>query len=438
VKISYYTLGCKLNFSETSAISRQFENAGFSTVEFTDTPDIFLINTCSVTEHADKKCRKIVNQALKINPEAFVAITGCYAQLKPKEITSIPGVDAVFGAAEKFRIPEILKDWSKREKAEMLVTQIQEVSTFSPAFSQGNRTRSFLKVQDGCDYKCTFCTIPLARGKSRSATPESVIAQAQALIKEGVKEIVLAGVNTGDYGKGLDGETSFFDLLKALDKQVSAPRIRISSIEPNLLEERIISFISTSERIMPHFHIPLQSGSNEILRLMKRRYRKEHFKEKVDLIRSYLPDASIGVDVITGFPGETEEHFMETYTFLNELDVTYLHVFTYSERINTPAFSMSGRVENSTRNERTERLRILSEKKRSAFERRFIDQTKKVLFEDDAEKNMVSGYTDNYIRISIPYDPLFVNEIMEVTITGLGDSGHMTANINENCFTYSE
>src|SRR3984885_3674845 len=367
-KVAFYTLGCKLNYSETSSIGRLFNNAGYQTVEFSDTPDVFVINTCSVTEHADKKCRKVVKEALKISPNAFVTIVGCYAQLKPKEISEIPGVDMVLGAAEKFQIIDHITDLTKQPKALIYNQPVAEANQFIPAYSFGDRTRTFLKVQDGCDYSCTFCTIPLARGASRSDTIKNAVKQAEEIAASGVKEIVLTGVNLGDFGiRDGNREDKFFDLVKALDQVEEIDRIRISSIEPNLLTDEIIEFVAQSKRFMPHFHIPLQSGSDKILGLMRRRYKRELYTNRVAKIKALMPDCCIGVDVIVGFPGETREDFIDTYNFLNGLDISYLHVFTYSERENTLAAEMGGVVPGSTRAERNKMLQILSDKKRRAF-----------------------------------------------------------------------
>jgi len=362
--VAFHTLGCKLNFSETSAISRQFYEAGFSKSSFSMPSDVYVVNTCSVTENANKKCRRIIKQALKHNPDAYVIVVGCYAQLKPQEIADIPGVDLVLGAGDKFRILELVDDFSKEENPCIFNSKILEVDGFVDAYSHGDRTRSFLKIQDGCDYKCTFCTIPLARGKSRSDTLENILQNAKTLADKGVQEIVLTGVNIGDYGKGLTSEDTFLDVIQALDQREGISRFRISSIEPNLLSNDIIRFVAQSRRFMPHFHIPLQSGNNELLGKMRRRYKRELYVDRVEEIKQLMPHACIGVDVIVGFPGETDAHFEDTYKFLNELDVSYLHVFTYSERENTLAAGMDGVVPVSVRHERSKRLRMLSDKKR--------------------------------------------------------------------------
>jgi threonylcarbamoyladenosine tRNA methylthiotransferase MtaB len=423
-KVAFYTLGCKLNYSETSSIGRLFNNAGFQTVDFADTPDVFVINTCSVTEHADKKCRKVVKEALKISPNAYVTIVGCYAQLKPKEIAEIPGVDMVLGAAEKFRIVDYITDLTKNPKTLVYNQPVSEAKEFISGFSIGDRTRTFLKVQDGCDYSCSFCTIPLARGNSRSDTIEHVVEQAREIAASGVKEIVLTGVNLGDFGIR-DGErhNKFFDLVKALDEVDGINRIRISSIEPNLLTDEIIEFVARSNRFVPHFHIPLQSGSDKILGLMRRRYKRELYADRVAKIKQLMPDCCIGVDVIVGFPGETREDFIDTYNFLNELDVSYLHVFTYSERENTPAIGMIGVVPGSTRAERNKMLHILSDKKRRAFYESQLGKTEQVLFEGDIKEGYMHGFTANYVKVRAKYNPLLVNEIKTVCLTQVSPDG---------------
>jgi len=423
-KVAFYTLGCKLNYSETSSIGRLFNNAGFSTVDFTDTPDVFVINTCSVTENADKKCKKVVKEALKISPNAYVTIVGCYAQLKPKEIAEIPGVDMVLGAAEKFQIVDYITDLTKNPKAIVYNQPITEANQFVSAWSIGDRTRTFLKVQDGCDYSCTFCTIPLARGASRSDTIENAVKQAEEIAASGVKEIVLTGVNLGDFGIH-DGkrEDKFFDLVKALDKVAGIDRIRISSIEPNLLTDEIIEFVATSKRFVPHFHIPLQSGSDKILGLMRRRYKRELYANRVAKIKQLMPDCCIGVDVIVGFPGETREDFIDTYNFLNDLNVSYLHVFTYSERENTPASEMKGTVPGSTRAERSKMLHILSDKKRRAFYETQLGRTDEVLFEGDIKDGFMHGFTRNYVKVKTKYDPVLVNELKTVHLTQISPDG---------------
>jgi threonylcarbamoyladenosine tRNA methylthiotransferase MtaB len=423
-KVAFYTLGCKLNYSETSSIGRLFNNAGFSTVDFTDTPDVFVINTCSVTENADKKCKKVVKEALKISPNAYVTIVGCYAQLKPKEIAEIPGVDMVLGAAEKFQIVDYITDLTKNPKALVYNQPVTEANQFVSAWSIGDRTRTFLKVQDGCDYSCTFCTIPLARGASRSDTIENAVKQAEVIAASGVKEIVLTGVNLGDFGiRDSKREDKFFDLVKALDKVEGIDRIRISSIEPNLLTDEIIEFVATSKRFVPHFHIPLQSGSDKILGLMRRRYKRELYANRVAKIKQLMPDCCIGVDVIVGFPGETREDFIDTYNFLNDLNVSYLHVFTYSERENTPASEMKGTVPGSTRAERSKMLHILSDKKRRAFYETQLDKTEEVLFEGDIKDGFMHGFTRNYVKVKTKYDPVLVNELKTVHLTQISPDG---------------
>jgi threonylcarbamoyladenosine tRNA methylthiotransferase MtaB len=425
-KVAFYTLGCKLNYSETSTIGRLFNKAGYDTVDFTDTPDVFVINTCSVTDNADKKCKKVVKEALKISPNAYVTIVGCYAQLKPKEISEIQGVDMVLGAAEKFQIIEHITDLTKRPKTLVYNQPVSEANQFVSSYSFGDRTRTFLKVQDGCDYSCSFCTIPLARGASRSDTIEHVLDQARQIVASGVKEIVLTGVNLGDFGIR-DGrrEDKFFDLVKALDEVEGIERIRISSIEPNLLTNEIIEFVARSKRFMPHFHIPLQSGNNKILGLMRRRYKRELYADRVAKIKELMPDCCIGVDVIVGFPGETREDFIDTYYFLNDLDISYLHVFTYSERENTPAAEMSNPVPGSTRAERSKMLHILSDKKRRAFYETQLNKTEKVLFEGDIKDGFMHGFTRNYVKVKAKYDPVLVNELKSVYLTNISSDGDM-------------
>ena len=425
-KVAFYTLGCKLNYSETSTISRKFEEKGYKKVGFTDTPDIFIINTCSVTENADKKCHKLVREARSISPDAYVAIIGCYAQLKPREISGIPGVDAVLGAAEKFRLIELLDGFVRPPQPRVFESQIKEVKRFNTAYSMQDRTRTFLKVQDGCDYTCSFCTIPLARGGSRSDTIANIVKEAEGIVSNDVKEIVLTGVNTGDFGLQ-DGKRTerFIDLIKALDEVEGLERVRISSIEPNLLSNGIITFVSSSKKFMPHFHIPLQSGSNKILGLMRRRYQRELYQERVDKIKSLMPHCCIGVDVIVGFPGETHEDFLETYRFLNGLDVSYLHVFTYSERDNTHAVTLEGVVPPQERHERSKMLHILSDKKRRAFYHAHIGDETTVLFENDVEDGMMQGFTGNYIRVTAKYDPLLVNTTKKVRLTAVNEKGLM-------------
>jgi threonylcarbamoyladenosine tRNA methylthiotransferase MtaB len=423
-KVAFYTLGCKLNYSETSTISRMFEAKGYEKVEFEQNPDIFIINTCSVTDNADKKCKKIVKEAKKISPNSYVTIIGCYAQLKPKEIAEIEGVDAVLGAAEKFRLIELLDGFSKEQETKVLASEIQQADIFNNAYSMHDRTRTFLKVQDGCNYGCAFCTIPLARGKSRSDSMENILQSAWEIASSEVKEVVLTGVNIGDFGiqQGKRKE-KFADLVMALDKIKGIERFRISSIEPNLLTNEIIEFVSSSERFVPHFHIPLQSGSNTILRSMGRRYLRELYEDRVNKIKNLMPHCCIGVDVIVGFPGETDELFLETYNFLNELDISYLHVFTYSERANTRAVEMDGIVPMKKRNERSKMLRILSEKKKRKFYEENLGKTYNVLFEEDIENGQMHGFTENYIRVSAKYDPILINELKTVTLSEINEKG---------------
>ncbi|WP_262245630.1 tRNA (N(6)-L-threonylcarbamoyladenosine(37)-C(2))-methylthiotransferase MtaB [Parapedobacter soli] len=424
--VAFYTLGCKLNFSETSAIGRIFQNAGYRPIPFHDPADIYVINTCSVTENADRKCRKVVREALSHSPDAYIVVVGCYAQLKPREITEIPGVDMVLGAAEKFNIIEHINELTKSTEPIIHNAPIAETNVFIPAFSVGDRTRTFLKVQDGCDYSCTFCTIPLARGASRSGTIADIMKQAEDIGASGVKEIVLTGVNIGDFGIR-DGERCdrFIDLVKALDEVESISRFRISSIEPNLLTDEVIAFVAQSKRFVPHFHIPLQSGSNRILGLMRRRYKRELYADRVARIKALMPDCCIGVDVIVGFPGETREDFLETYQFLNELDISYLHVFTYSERENTIAAQMEGAVPGAQRGERSKMLHILSEKKRRAFYQTQLGKEGDVLFESDVKDGYMHGFSRNYVKVRTPYDPLLVNETVTVKFTEITDQGEM-------------
>ena len=423
-KVAFYTLGCKLNFSETSTISRMFEAEEYEKVGFTESPDIFIINTCSVTENADKKCRKIVREARTISPQAFVAIIGCYAQLKPEEIASIDGVDAVLGAAEKFQLLELIDSFNRPEKAMVFASGIEKATSFHPSFSLNDRTRTFLKVQDGCNYGCAFCTIPLARGKSRSSSIREVLQAAKEIAQSEAREIVITGINTGDFGV-VNGKRQerFIDLLQELDKLDGIDRIRISSVEPNLLSEEIINFLSTSTLFVPHFHVPLQSGSDSILKRMNRRYTTSLYESRVQRIKSHMPEACIGADVIVGFPGESEDDFLETYNFINKLDVSYLHVFTYSERANTPAAEMGNAVPMSTRHQRSKMLRILSEKKRRHFYEENLGKAGKVLFENDVDNGKMHGYTQNYIRVTSEYDPMLINEIKDVTLHSINKDG---------------
>ncbi|WP_367211183.1 tRNA (N(6)-L-threonylcarbamoyladenosine(37)-C(2))-methylthiotransferase MtaB [Sphingobacterium sp. R2] len=422
-KVAFYTLGCKLNYSETSSIGRLFKEAGYDTTAFNSRADVYVINTCSVTDNADKKCRKVVKEALKHSPNAYITIVGCYAQLKPKEIAEIPGVDMVLGAAEKFNIIEHINDLTKQEKTIVYNGPIDETNQFVSAYSIGDRTRTFLKVQDGCDYSCTFCTIPLARGGSRSGKIEDIVRQAEEIAASGVKEIVLTGVNIGDFGIR-DGkrEDRFLDLVKALDEVEGIDRIRISSIEPNLLSNDIIEFVAKSKRFVPHFHMPLQSGSNKILSLMRRRYKRELYTERVAYIKSLMPNCCIGVDVIVGFPGETREDFIYTYNFLNDMDISYLHVFTYSERENTIAAQMDGAVPGMQRSDRSKMLHILSEKKRRAFYESQLGEIGDVLFEADEKDGYMHGFSKNYVKVRTLYDPLLVNEVVPVKFMEVTDS----------------
>lgn len=423
-KVAFYTLGCKLNYSETSTIARQFEAKGFQKVDFTDKPDIYIINTCSVTENADKKCKKLVREAQQISPQAFIAIIGCYAQLKPQEIASIEGVDVVLGAAEKFMLLDLLPTFEKKPKAEVFCQEVTQAHQFESAYSYGDRTRTFLKVQDGCNYHCAFCTIPLARGESRSDSIQSIVAKVEEIVAQtDVKEIVLTGVNTGDFGiqQGRRVER-FIDLIKKLDSIEGIERYRISSIEPNLLSHDIIDFVASSRKFVPHFHIPLQSGSDNILRAMHRRYTTELYAERIAHIKQVMPDCCIGVDVIVGFPGETEADFLETYRFLNELPISYLHIFTYSERANTRALQLEGVVPQADRSRRSKMLHILSDKKKRFFYDQQNGKIFRVLLEHDIENGLMHGFTENYVRVALPYDPLLVNEIVPIRLTHLQEN----------------
>ena len=425
-KVAFYTLGCKLNFSETSSIGRVFKDAGYETTPFNSQADVYVINTCSVTDNADKKCRKVVKEALKHSPNAYITIVGCYAQLKPQEIAEIPGVDMVLGAAEKFNIIEHINDLTKQPKAIVHNAPIEHTNEFVAAYSIGDRTRTFLKVQDGCDYSCTFCTIPLARGASRSGKIEDIVRQAEEIAASGVKEIVLTGVNIGDFGIR-DGkrQDKFLDLVKALDEVEGIDRIRISSIEPNLLANEVIEFVAHSKRFVPHFHMPLQSGSNKVLAQMRRRYKRELYAERVATIKRLMPNCCIGVDVIVGFPGESREDFIDTYNFLNELDISYLHVFTYSERENTIAAQMEGAVPGAQRSDRSKMLHILSEKKRRAFYESQLENIGEVLFEGDIKDGYMHGFSKNYVKVRTAYDPLLVNEIVPVKFVSVTDQGEV-------------
>jgi threonylcarbamoyladenosine tRNA methylthiotransferase MtaB len=426
-KVAFYTLGCKLNFSETSTIARSFQDEGFDRVDFEEVADMYVINTCSVTENADKQFKQVVRKAMKLNDKAFVAAIGCYAQLKPEELAAVDGVDLVLGATEKFKITDYISDLSKNDFGEVHSCEISEADFYVGSYSIGDRTRAFLKVQDGCDYKCTYCTIPLARGISRSDELENVLKNAKEISQQGIKEIVLTGVNIGDYGKGEFGnkkhEHTFLELVQELDKVEGIERLRISSIEPNLLKNETIEFVSKSRTFVPHFHIPLQSGSNEILKLMKRRYQREIYTERVNKIREVMPDACIGVDVIVGFPGETDEHFLETYHYLNDLAISYLHVFTYSERENTEATKMEGIVPANVRAKRSKMLRGLSVKKRRAFYESQIGTNRTVLFETDNKEGYIHGFTENYVRVKTPWNPALANTLQEINLTKIDEDG---------------
>lgn len=427
-KVAFYTLGCKLNFSETSTIGREFEKAGYAKVHFDDNPDIYVINTCSVTENADKKCRQLVKKGLKTNPNAFVIIIGCFAQLKPKEIASIPGVDLVLGANEKFNIIEHLESIDKKQSAEIHNENIKVTKDFIPSFSIGDRTRSFLKIQDGCDYFCTFCTIPLARGKSRNATISETIIEAEKIAKTDIKEVVLTGVNIGDFGQGKD--ENFFQLVKELDKIEGIDRFRISSIEPNLLSDDIIDFtLKNSKRFVPHFHIPLQSGSDKLLVAMRRKYLSQLFADRINKIKQINPNTCIGVDVIVGFPGETDADFNETVEFLKDLDVSYLHVFTYSERANTTAIKMNESVPMQKRKERSKQLHFLSHKKKRAFYDTNIGRIDTVLFESDNNDGYMNGFTNNYVKVKVPFDESLINSFRNVKMTEVDRDGLMKCEI---------
>jgi threonylcarbamoyladenosine tRNA methylthiotransferase MtaB len=431
-KVGFYTLGCKLNFSETSTIARSFEGEGFDRVDFSERADIYVINTCSVTENADKRFKTIVKQAQKVNPDAFVAAVGCYAQLKPEQLAAVDGVDLVLGATEKFKITDYINDLlsqsdRSRGQAQIHSCEIEEADFYVGSYAIGDRTRAFLKVQDGCDYKCTYCTIPLARGISRSDALENVLKNASEIASKGIKEIVLTGVNIGDYGKGEFGNKkhkhTFLELVKALDEVEGIHRLRISSIEPNLLKNETIDFVAQSNAFVPHFHIPLQSGSDAILKLMRRRYLSNLYVDRVKRIKEVMPHACIGVDVIVGFPGETDEHFMETYNFLNELDISYLHVFTYSERDNTAAAEMQGVVPKNVRSKRSKMLRGLSAKKRRAFYETQIGTTRTVLFEGENKSGYIHGFTENYVKVKAPWNPELVNTLHQVELTEIDADG---------------
>ncbi len=433
-KVAFHTLGCKLNFSETSSIARQFSAAGWQRVDFPQSADVYIVNTCSVTDNADKECRSIVNRAMSANPEANIVIVGCYAQLKPHEIATIPGVDLVLGAAEKFNVLSYLDQLNKLEPAKVMACEIDQVTDYVSAYSSGDRTRVFLKVQDGCDYSCSFCTIPLARGSSRSDRLENVVKTATKLAADGIKEIVLTGVNLGDFkneATSTEQEKQFIDLAKALDEIEGIERYRISSIEPNLLTDEIIRFVAASKKFVPHFHIPLQSGSNVLLKLMKRRYHKELYADRINKIKALMPDCCIGVDVIVGFPGETNELFLETYNYLNELDLSYLHVFTYSERDNTEAIDLPNQVPIVERKRRNKMLRILSAKKLRLFYEQQKGKILSVIFENENKKGFMYGFTQNYVKVKHPFDETLCNSILNVTILDFDEEGNMTCILME-------
>jgi threonylcarbamoyladenosine tRNA methylthiotransferase MtaB len=426
-KVAFYTLGCKLNFSETSTIARNLQDEGFDRVDFEEVADMYVINTCSVTENADKQFKQVVRKAMKLNDKAFVAAVGCYAQLKPEELANVDGVDLVLGATEKFKLADYVNDLSKNDFGEVHSCEIAEADFYVGSYSIGDRTRAFLKVQDGCDYKCTYCTIPLARGISRSDALENVLQNAKEISEQNIKEIVLTGVNIGDYGKGEFGnkkhEHTFLDLVQALDQVEGIERLRISSIEPNLLKNETIDFVSKSKTFVPHFHIPLQSGSNDILKLMKRRYLREVYTDRVNQIKEVVPHACIGVDVIVGFPGETDEHFLETYHFLNELPISYLHVFTYSERDNTEAAVMGGVVPANVRAKRSKMLRGLSVKKRRAFYESQLGTERTVLFEVENKEGYIHGFTENYVKVKAPWNPELANTLRKIQLTHIDEDG---------------
>ncbi len=432
-KVAFYTLGCKLNFAESSSIARSLQPLNFVRVDFQENPDLFVINTCSVTEQADKKCKKVVREAKKINPNSIVVIIGCYAQLKPEEIASIPGVDLVLGANEKFQLPDLILPYLSRTNEnlpKLIASEIRYDLTYHSSYSLNDRTRTFLKVQDGCDYPCSYCTIPLARGQSRSDTIEKVLTLVDEISAKGVKEIVLTGVNIGDFGiQNGKRKESFFELIQALDAHAGIDRYRISSIEPNLFHAELIQFLATSKRFVPHFHIPLQSGSNSVLRLMKRRYQRELYQERVALIRQFMPHACIGVDVIVGHPGESQELFLETYSFLQELDISYLHVFPYSERPNTLAVDIQPKVDGAQKSERSKMLHILSEKKRREFYKSQLGRTGFVLFEETNAEGLMEGFSENYVRFTAAYDPLLVNTIQPVRYKSISSQGDVCGDV---------
>ncbi|MGK0407840.1 MAG: threonylcarbamoyladenosine tRNA methylthiotransferase MtaB [Roseivirga sp.] len=426
-KVAFHTLGCKLNFSETSTIARDFKDKGFAQVSFDDKAEVYVINTCSVTHNADKECKYWVKKANTANPDGLVVVVGCYAQLQPQEIAAFEGVDLVLGATEKFKVTDYLDSLTKSDKGEVHSCEINEADFYVGAYSFGDRTRAFLKVQDGCDYKCTYCTIPLARGISRSDNLENVVNNAREIVAQGAKEIVLTGVNIGDYGKGEFGnkkhEHTFLELVQELDKVEGIDRFRISSIEPNLLKDATIAFVAQSERFVPHFHIPLQSGSNKILKKMKRRYSRDLYAERVARINELMPHAAIGVDVICGFPGESEEDFLETYNFINSLEISYLHVFTYSQRPNTEADEMENQVPYNIRKKRSKMLRVLSAKKRRSFYEAQLNTQRSVLFEDNMKEGYITGFTENYVKVKSPWNPHLVNQKAKVKLTNIGEDG---------------
>ncbi len=434
-KVAFYTLGCKLNFSETSTIARNFVNEGFERVGFDEKAQIYVINTCSVTDNADKRFKSIVKNALKQNEDAFIIGVGCYAQLKPEELANVNGVDLVLGATEKFNVTSYINDLTKNDIGEVHSCEIEEADSYIGAYSIGDRTRAFLKVQDGCDYKCTYCTIPLARGISRSDTLDNVLKNAKEISEKGIKEIVLTGVNIGDYGKGEFGnkkhEHTFLELVKELDKVEGIERLRISSIEPNLLKDETIDFVSKSKTFVPHFHIPLQSGNDELLKKMKRRYLTKTYTNRTQKIKEVMPNACIGVDVIVGFPGETDELFLETYNYLNEMELSYLHVFTYSERPNTEAVGMSGIVPKNVRAKRSKMLRGLSVKKRRAFYESQLGNTLTALFESENKEGYIHGFTQNYVKVKTPWNPELVNTLHSVTLTKIDEDGLVRFNFDD-------
>ncbi len=425
--VAFYTLGCKLNFSETSTIARSFKNEGYDVVEFDEKASVYVINTCSVTENADKRFKSVVKKAQSKNPDAFIIGVGCYAQLKPEQLAAVDGVDLVLGATEKFKVTDYINQLSKSTPSQIHSCEIDEAVFYVGSYSIGDRTRAFLKVQDGCDYKCTYCTIPLARGISRSDALENVLENAREISSKGIKEIVLTGVNIGDYGKGEFGnkrhEHTFLDLVKALDQVNGIDRLRISSIEPNLLKDETIQFVTASNSFVPHFHIPLQSGSNELLGKMRRRYNRELYVDRVKSIKNAMPDCCIGVDVIVGFPGETDDHFLDTYKFLSDLDISYLHVFTYSERDNTTAAQMNGVVPMATRKKRSKMLRGLSVKKRRAFYESQLGKAKTVLWEADNHEGFIHGFTENYVKVKTFFDPALINELQEAELVEIDEDG---------------